>query len=855
MIQTREINRTATLQLSKKLCERESKNMMKVSLNLKIIFLIIILTFVTGFTTTMFSITYYFNRFEKNLQGEIQTMDKTMTEKLYQASDIVNNLFDEKMKELELLDSIVANNSEVKELIFNNKLSDDEASYYRVAGKLEKSIFYDDMNVDIELVNGDGKIKGKTSRTFPSMYESDNSEKIKAILNSGAVSFGEIISTDDGLAMKAYHAVMQIGKYDLESQNRGAVILLKPLGDKFAETLKGVLNLDVEIYNNKNRVATSFYHNFEIDAVNPSEIFDELKKSQGKMIFKDVKVDDEKYRFGFSLIYNSINQPVGMIGIVISLKDLNNSITEYRNEAERLKAMMLLKFSIVGLTVMLIGSIIAYILSSTVIKSIKKIEAAVGKISNGDFSQKINIATGDEVESLASNINNMAEKLEQSFEKEKRWSQELEEKVAKRTREIETKNEELKCLDELKDEFLANTSHELRTPLNGIIGIAETLTDGSAGQLSDKVLKNLHIIISNGKKLALLINDILDFSKLKDNKNKFKYKMDKIDLKKSIENTAASFLPVAKEKKITIEIDIPNEYYIEYDENKLQQILNNIIDNSVKFTEKGKVNISALKNNGYYEISISDTGIGIPEDKFETIFNLFEQGDGSAERKYGGTGLGLSITKKIVELSGGTIKVNSRLGEGSTFVFTLPISGNIQNIIDTEKDMAAVIEAAQHYSIQSKEILYQSNDYEMIKGLGNILIVDDEDINLHVLENLLTFRGYSVTKAVNGEDALELVAGDNKKFDLIILDTMLPGISGFEVTTKIRELYTLLELPILLFTAMTRVEDLKKGFRCGANDFITKPVEKETLYARVNTLIKLKNEVAGRRDGDIDKKV
>ncbi|MEX0312801.1 MAG: tetratricopeptide repeat protein, partial [Allomuricauda sp.] len=259
------------------------------------------------------------------------------------------------------------------------------------------------------------------------------------------------------------------------------------------------------------------------------------------------------------------------------------------------------------------------------------------------------------------------QRIKQADEEKKRMI--VEER--KRTEIEKQRVAELQKVDQLKDEFLANTSHELRTPLVGIIGLTESLKDGIAGKLPKAALENLDMIANSGKRLSHLVNDILDFSKLK---NK--------DLELSIRPVDVHALstivlrlshPLVQDKKLKLINSIPKEVpLVDADENRLQQIMHNLIGNAIKFTQKGYVTLLSEVKNNMLSISITDTGIGIVQDKLDAIFNSFEQADGSTQREYGGTGLGLSVTKQLVELHGGTIQVTSEQDKGSIFTFTLP---------------------------------------------------------------------------------------------------------------------------------------------------------------------------------------
>ena len=394
----------------------------------------------------------------------------------------------------------------------------------------------------------------------------------------------------------------------------------------------------------------------------------------------------------------------------------------------------------------------------------------------------------------------------------------------------------LKQIDQLKDQFLANTSHELRTPLNGIIGLSESLKDGAGGQMSEPALENLELIVQSGKRLSNLVNDILDFSKLKNKDLELNIKG--IDLHAVVDVVVKLLSPIAAEKSIelhnSISTDLP---LVAADENRLQQILFNLIGNAIKFTKEGEIEIKSFLAGEKMIIEVSDTGIGIPEAQFESIFNSFEQGDGTIAREYGGTGLGLSVTKQLVELHGGSIQVSSRVKKGSTFSFDLPLSK--QDRSELSKSPIKQETLAQLSPSSAADLENDIEEISVPSKNRKILIVDDEPINRKVLENHLKVAGYQMEEARTGEEAIKALT-DEHGFDLVLLDIMMPGLSGFEVCAKIRETYTPSELPVIMLTAKNRVSDLVNGFNSGANDYLSKPFAKNELLSRLRTHLKLK---------------
>ncbi len=398
----------------------------------------------------------------------------------------------------------------------------------------------------------------------------------------------------------------------------------------------------------------------------------------------------------------------------------------------------------------------------------------------------------------------------------------------------------LEQIDRLKDQFIANTSHELRTPLHGMIGLAESLRDGTAGEVNAEMVKNLNMIVHSGNRLSALINDLLDFSKLKSSQLDLDLKA--IDLKVITDVVIQGIRPLAREKGLSIKNLISNNIAaVEADENRLQQILYNLLGNATKFTEKGDIRVQAEEVENEVRIKITDTGIGIPREKQKYIFNIFQQGDGSTEREHGGAGLGLTITKQLVELHGGRIEVISSPGRGSTFTFTLPKSDADKDVmISTPKYIEPELSKLMDLALikESLSVDYtggKKNGYDPVNV--HILLVDDEPVNQQVLINHLKNERFEITSAMNGAEALASL--DKLKFDLVLLDLMMPKMSGYEVCTRIREKYLPSELPIIMITAKNQVQDMVQGLRLGANDYLAKPFSKDEFLARVKTQINL----------------
>lgn len=493
---------------------------------------------------------------------------------------------------------------------------------------------------------------------------------------------------------------------------------------------------------------------------------------------------------------------------------------------------------IASLLMIAIVVVIAIAMSNSMTRRLKALSIGVKEIANDNLSYRIDTKYNDEIGLLGRSFNHMAESMSTLMDDLKGAYTIVSQQV-----------KELKKMDELKDEFLANTSHELRTPLTGIIGIAESLLDGAAGELSDEQKQNMSLVIASGKRLAGLVNDILDFSKLKNHDLELQIKA--VSLREAVDVVLTLSKVLLLGKKLELINEVPAQLpFVAADENRLQQILYNIIGNAVKFTKEGFVKVSAAVEGDFVKVKIEDSGIGISSDKIKDIFKSFEQAEGSIAREYGGTGLGLSITKQLIELHKGEITVESKEGFGSTFYFTLPITEQSAQTVKELNLIHEQIKAVADLDIEtaSKEEQEQENEAPVLSKSDKnengftILAVDDEPVNLQVLENQLSLHNYKVLKAANGEDALAVLE-NNEDIDLVLLDVMMPKVSGYDVCKKIRESKTAYELPIIMLTAKSSSDDISLGLKLGANDYLGKPFSKNELLSRVKTHLDLKKAI------------
>ena len=408
------------------------------------------------------------------------------------------------------------------------------------------------------------------------------------------------------------------------------------------------------------------------------------------------------------------------------------------------------------------------------------------------------------------------------------------------------KIEALQKADDVKEEFIANVSHELRTPLTGIIGLSEIILEKSAASLDENALENLNMIRISGQRLANLVNDVIDFSAIKNGHLELHKKP--VDLKNICILVNKMCRPLIGDKPIQLAESFPSEPVLVIgDEDRLQQILFNLVSNAIKFTQRGWVAVSIEIVDIDARVIVKDTGIGISKEQQSRIFNRFYQVDAAASREEGGTGLGLAISQKLVELHGTEIILRSNPGEGSTFYFDLPLLTEKERIAASKSSAQKKLVKESNQRLIANEDssrpivdrrnregpLEPTNDVVPLTLSGkrrSILVVDDEFLNVRIVKEHLSST-YDIDSALSGHDALMMM--QQHKPDLVILDLMMPIMTGFELCQRIREKYSMDELPIVILTAKNRVEDLVKGLNLGANDYISKPFSKEELKVRV----------------------
>lgn len=408
----------------------------------------------------------------------------------------------------------------------------------------------------------------------------------------------------------------------------------------------------------------------------------------------------------------------------------------------------------------------------------------------------------------------------------------------------------LQRMNDHKDQFLANTSHEFKNPLHSILNMSQSVLQREQHILQERSIKELEMVLSVGRRLTWILNDLIDVMSLQEGNPRLQKKV--IFIQPIVTGVIDMLQFNAEVKSVQIANQISEDFPpVIADENRVIQIVFNLLHNAVKYTNEGTISIQAFAKDGRAYIVIADTGIGMDEHMLKRLYRPYEQGSTSVTMIEGGFGLGLSISKQLVELHGGTLDVSSALGEGSTFTFSLELAGlgteeenDVMNSFDSLPLQFKPIQENVSIKAEKADIPIAAKPttlLEMNRERPILLIVDDDPINLQVLEAILPPDEYEVIMVTSGKEALAVL--DTKEWDLVISDIMMPQMSGYELTRMIRERFTLTELPVLLLTARSQPKDIQSGFIAGANDYVTKPVEAIEIRSRIEALTTIKQSV------------
>jgi len=480
-----------------------------------------------------------------------------------------------------------------------------------------------------------------------------------------------------------------------------------------------------------------------------------------------------------------------------------------------------------GLLLVALVLAVAFLISRftirVLIRPLALLQQGITSVRQGKFEPIQISETHDEIEDLGKSFNHMIDELQRTNREIQQHRDLLEERIRQRTEELENAMRTALAASQAKSEFLANMSHELRTPMNGLLGMLDVVLDSG---VDDEQREHLETAQRSAYSLLALLNDILDLSKIE--AGRMMVERIQFNLRTVLEDCIKSFQARAQQKRVALHFEmeaaVPSS--VMGDPLRLRQIVTNLLSNAIKFTDQGFVAIevkatplAGRPGNAQVSIQVRDTGTGIDPDKLVTIFDKFTQADGSITRKYGGTGLGLAITKRLTELQGGQVTVESTPGLGSTFTISMPYE-------IVQEPAPSAVASAPPAAMPAGQLSHPAR----------ILLVEDNLVNQKVVLAVLRKKNYRIDVAGDGREALDMMEAP-EPYDLLLMDIQMPVLDGLETTRLIRKDPRWVSLPIVAMTAHAMTGDRERCLQAGMNGYISKPIQPAHLIATIAQLL------------------
>ncbi|MGZ8249076.1 ATP-binding protein, partial [Methylomagnum sp.] len=553
----------------------------------------------------------------------------------------------------------------------------------------------------------------------------------------------------------------------------------------------------------------------------------------------------------------------GVLRLGFTTHELRREIARFEADVNLQTRNMILTTAAIAGVFILLGSGVVLLIATTLSRPLTRLTVSVRELARGDFDgaarllessadgkTKNGFKADGEIGLLARSFVEMSGEIRHSHQRLEEYNRTLEEKVKARTLELEHAYEKLKELDQMKTNFLSTVSHELRTPLTSVLGFARIiqkrfesvllpplseLTDKKVERAVKQVMENTKIIVEEGERLTTLINDVLDLAKMEAGRTD--WNMQPLRIEDVVERamTATSSLVAHKsvELRKALAGDLPE---VEGDRDRLIQVVINLISNAVKFTDQGSVTLKTERRGQDIVVSVTDTGCGIKPEDQPLVFEKFKQVGDTLTDKPKGTGLGLPICKEIVEHHGGRVWVESEIGVGSRFLFSLPLPPDSAASLATTQEGYEIDFVRRTTGADLERRLRARIERHALGGQSmaprHLIVIDDDPNIRQLLRQELAGEGFKISEADSGVQGLELVDADPP--DLVILDVRMPHLTGFAVAAKLRADPVTLDLPIVLHTV---AEDRKFSERLGIDCYLTKPVEATALVEKVRVLL------------------